>query len=216
MSFLDKVVSVFAAPAELFEDVANTGLMARNWLVPWLLFVATAVVTAQVVVSNPSLVGQLETTIRAEFDKSTADVIAKGGMTQEEADRTFESIGSPRSIWFGLIQAGSTMLFSLLALFFYSLLCWVLGRTATNVETPYLKVAEVIGLTFLILCLEKAVQTVLMITTDSIHAETSLLLAVCRIRSTSLSPSSTRSGSGRSASRDWDCRRCSAVPSGTW
>lgn len=165
MSFTDKIVNIFASPGELFENVRQTGPTSSNWVLPWLIFVIVAIATGQLVVNNPSLADQLATTIRQALDKS----VQEGSMKQEQADQAF-AFTRPGSTWFTLIQVASSVFGSLVVLFILGLLYWLIGKSAMNATAPFLKVVEVVGLTFFIGTLEQIVTTMLMFTLDSIHA----------------------------------------------
>ncbi|MDH4068903.1 MAG: YIP1 family protein [Ignavibacteria bacterium] len=176
MSFLDKVVNLFASPGELFEEIARTGITARNWLIPWLIYVLITIVTGQILVGNPSLSGQLESAMRKQFDQSVEKSIIAGDMTQEEAEQAFETFASPRSPWFSLMSAGGTLFLSLAILFLLGLIGWLLGRTAMNATAEFMKVVEVLGMVFIISGVEQVVTMALMLLTDSIYASPSLAL----------------------------------------
>jgi hypothetical protein len=181
MSFLDKVVNFFGSPAELFENVRDTGPTNSNWLLPWIIYVVIALVAGQLVLSNASLSSQLERTIRTQFDKSMEEAIAEGTITREQADEQFEQFGKPGSTWFMLLSTGGTLLGSLVVLFALSLFFHLLGKSTMGAAAPYMKVVEVVGLTFLLGSLEHLVTTALMFATDSIHASPSLALGVSEV-----------------------------------
>lgn len=165
MSFTDRIVNIFASPGELFENVRQTGPTSSNWVFPWLVFVVVAIATGQLVMNNPSLADQLATTIRQALDKS----VQEGSMKQEQADQAFE-FTRPGSAWFTLIQVASSVFGSLVALFILGLLYWLIGKSAMSATAPFMKVVEVVGLTFFIGALEQIVTTMLMFAMGSIHA----------------------------------------------
>ncbi len=154
----------------MFENVAQTGPTTTTWLIPWLLYVIMAVVTGQLLLANPSLSFQLEETIRKQFDEVLQESIAKGGITQEQADEQFEKFGKPGAPFFTLLSTGGVLLGSLVSLFAISLFCLLLGKSAMGTTVPYLKIVEVVGLTLLIDMLGQVVTAALMFLTDSIHA----------------------------------------------
>jgi hypothetical protein len=181
MSFTDKIVSLFASPGELFEHVRTSGPTNSNWLVPWMIYAAVSIAVGQLILSNPSLSSQLEQTIRQQFEQTVQEAITEGAITREEADQQFEQFGRPGSPWFTLLSTGGTLLGSLAVLFALSLFYLLLGRSAMRASAPYMKVVEVVGLTFLIGALEGLVATALMFATDSIHASPSLALTLSKV-----------------------------------
>jgi len=211
MPFIDKLTNIFASPGELFENVRETGPTNSNWLVPWMIYVAISIATGQFVLSNASLSSQLERTVRDQFEKSMEQGIREGSVTREQADQQFEQFAKPGSTWFTLLSTGGTLLGSLAFLFgdslFFLLVSAVIPSksptpilkdflfevsgntftiTATNLlgklaSASYMKVVEVIGLTFLIGSLERVVTTALMFATDSINTSTSLALLLSKV-----------------------------------
>ena len=169
MPFTEKLTNIFASPGELFENVRTTGPTTGNWLIPWVIFVVVAIAMSQLVVNNLSLMDQLRATIREKFDQP----VQEGKMTEEQADQAYE-LTKPGSRFFVLVQIGGTIVGSLGALFALGLLYWLVGKSAMGATVPYMKVVEVVGLTFFIGTLEQIVTTFLMFTEDSIFATPSL------------------------------------------
>ena len=170
MSFTEKLTNIFASPGELFENVRLTGPTTGNWLMPLIIFLVVALVMGQIMIHNASLADQLGATIRKGFEKS----VQEGKMTQEQADQTYENYAKPGSTMFMISQIGGTIIVTPIVLFLVGLVYWLLGKFAMGATAPYMKVVEVVGLTFLIGTLEYIVTTCMMIGLDSIHGTPSL------------------------------------------
>jgi hypothetical protein len=170
LSFTEKLTDIFASPGELFENVRLTGPTTANWLIPLIIFLVVALVMGQIMIHNASLADQLGATIRKGFEKS----VQEGKMTQEQADQTYENYAKPGSTMFMVSQIGGTIIVTPIVLFLIGLAYWLLGKFAMRSNAPYMKVIEVVGLTFLIGTLEYIVTTSLMIAMDSLHATPSL------------------------------------------
>ncbi len=173
MSFMEKLTNIFVAPGELYEDVRQTPSTPSNWVIPMIIFIVVAILMGQLVLQNPSLVDQIGSTIRKQFDES----IQKGKMTAEQADQAYE-YARPGSMFFRLGQIGGIAIGSPIFLFLLSLIYWLLGKWGMSGTAPYTKVVEVIGLTFFISTIEIIVQTLLQFAMDSIYATPSLGLFV--------------------------------------
>jgi hypothetical protein len=65
-----------------------------------------------------------------------------------------------------------------LSLFFGGLVYWLLGKWVMKATAPYMKVVEVVGLTFFIVTIESVVTTILSIGMNSIFASPSLGLLI--------------------------------------
>jgi hypothetical protein len=176
MSFAEKITNFFASPGELFENVRDTGPTNSNWLLPWIVYVVVSIVAAQLVLGNPSLSSQLERMMREQFDRTMQPAIIEGTVTPEQAEQQFEQFGNPHSPWFTLLSTGGTLIGSLVVLFALSLFYLLLGKSAMRATATYMKVVEVIGLTFFVGTLERIVTTALMFVTDSIQASPSVAL----------------------------------------
>ena len=176
MPVFDKLAGFFLSPGKVFDNIANSGLTTSTWLVPWILSVLMSIFTGQLILGNPSLSGQLQETLRKQFDELMHESIVKGDATQQEADEQFALFGTPGSPLFMLVSVGGAVFGSLATLFAVSFFCLLLGRSAMNAAAPYMKVVEVIGLAFLIDFVERIVTTGLMFLTDSILASPSLAL----------------------------------------
>jgi len=181
MSFIDKLTNIFASPGELFENVRETGPTNSNWLVPWITYVAISIMMSLLVLGNPSLKEQLSTSIKKQFDKGMEEMIREGKISQEQADAQYEQFGRPGSPWFMIISVASTLLGSLVVLFALSLFYQLLGKLVMSASVHYMKVVEVIGLTFFIGALERIVTTGLIFATDSIHASPSLAIVLSEV-----------------------------------
>jgi hypothetical protein len=175
MSFSDKLINIFAAPGELYENVRQTGKTTSNWLIPLIILIVLSIVLTQVMLTNPSLADQLGTTIRKGMEKS----VAEGKMTQEQMDRAYE-FARPGSVWFTMFSIGGSIVWTLAKLFGLGLVFWLVGKTAMGAKAPYMKVVEVVGLTFLISALEVIVTTIMLFALDSLYATPSLALVVLR------------------------------------
>jgi hypothetical protein len=169
----ERIVNIFTAPGELFENVRLTGKTTSNWLLPMVLFIVIAVALNQLILTNPSLVEQMSTVMRKGIDEA----VAKGSMSATQAEAAAEFM-RPDSIIFRLQQILGVTLVTPVALFLLSLIYWLLGKWAMSARAPYMKVVEVVGLTFFISILETIVTTLLAYGMDSLFAGPNLALFV--------------------------------------
>lgn len=176
MPLFEKVANIFAAPGELFENVRLTGPTASNWLVPLILMIIVAIAMSQLVISNPSLRDQMGSIIKKSMEES----VQGGRMTQEQADQAYEQFASPTSTMAMIIRIVATVLGIPIVMFIVALAYWLLGKWGMRASAPYMKLVEVVGLTFFIGALESIVNTIMMFVMDSIYASPSLALAVLR------------------------------------
>jgi hypothetical protein len=181
MSFTERLTNIFAAPSELFDNVRNSASTPSNWVVPLIIFILIAFGMSQLTIRNPSLASQLKDQISQQAEKRFQEAIKNGKMTAEQADQArdqMEKFTDPASPWMTITTAGSLVIVIPIGLFLVCLVYWLLGRTVMKATTPYMKVVEVVGLTFFIGCLESIVTTIMAIGFDKLHAGPNLALFV--------------------------------------
>ncbi len=180
MSFTEKLVNIFASPGELYENVRDTGPTKSNWLIPSIILILASVLMTQLMLSNASLVDQLDRTMRQAMEKS----LEGKNIPPEQMERARQQIDTmyeatkPGSTWFMVLSVIGPLFWTLAMLFGLGLVYWLIGKSAMSATAPYMKVVEVVGLTFLIGALEVIVTTLLMYAMDSIHASPGLGLLV--------------------------------------
>jgi hypothetical protein len=165
MPFTEKLANIFASPGELYDNVRDTPQSAINWLVPALVFLVISIVMNMVMMSNPSIADQIGQMMRKGMD----DAVAQGKMTSEQAEQSYEMM-RPGSTMFTILAMGGTLVMTFASLFGLGLAYWLVGKGAMSATAPYMKVVEVVGLTFFIGTLEVIITTVLIIGFDRLNA----------------------------------------------
>jgi hypothetical protein len=181
MSFTEKLTNIFASPGELFDNVRDTASTPSNWVVPLIIFIIVAFAMSQMMLRNPSLADQLRTQIQQSTEQRFQEQIQSGKMTPEQADQAraqMERFTDPASPWMMITTGGSLLIVTPIALFLLCLVYWLLGKSVMKATAPYMKVVEVIGLTFFIGSLESIVTTIMATALDHLHAGPNLALFV--------------------------------------
>jgi len=181
MSFTEKLVNIFAAPGELFENVRLTGKTASNWIIPVAIMIVVAIAMQQIIMTNPSLSDQTKAMVEKATKERLDKAVQEGKMTPEQAEQQrqqIENFSNPSSGLNIAFRIVGVVVFIPVILFLISLVYWLLGKTAMQASAPYMKVAEVVGLTFLIGAVESIVTTVMAIGLDSLHAGPNLAVFV--------------------------------------
>ncbi len=172
-SFTDTIAGIFASPGELYEQVRLAPPTASNWLVPTVLLIVVTIVCSYLVMNNPSLQHQIAVAQQEAVDR----LVQEGRITQAQADQQaqYSQPGSPLML-IGIYVVNPIITF--IMLFLSALVFWLIGRFPMKSAAPYMKVVEVIGLTFYIATLGRIVTTAMMFGMDSIHASPSLALVL--------------------------------------
>lgn len=178
MSLSDKLVGVFSSPSDLYDNVRQTPPTSSNWVIPTLILVVVGVIMAYLISSNPTLSDQMKRIASEQMEKGLQKQLAAGKITQEQANQArdqMSGIGGASTVIFTYVAA---VLGPFFGLFLGSLFFWLLGKTVMKVTSPYMKVVEVVGLTFFIGTVESVVTTILAIGMNSMFASPSLAVFI--------------------------------------
>jgi len=178
MSFTDKLVGIFSSPGELFDNVRQTPPTNSNWVIPTLVLIVVGLVMAYVLTTNPTLSDQMSRIASEQMEKSFQKQIAAGKMTQEQANQARDQVagfGTKGPIIFSYVSA---VIGPFVLVFLPALIYWLLGKWVMKAAAPFMKVAEVVGLTLFIVALETLVTVILQIGLNSLFASPSLAIFI--------------------------------------
>lgn len=174
MSFSDKLMNVFSAPGELFENVAKSEKQTSNWSVPLILTMIVSVIFVLVVFSQSPIQDQM----RDQQEKSFQKQIDSGKLTQEKADQAAAVIPKAGSPLFMIIGSVFAVAITAIMLFGFALAFWLMGKWVFKSTATYGKVLEVVGLSMYISVLGSIITLLLVVAMGSLYATPSLALAV--------------------------------------
>ena len=178
MSLSDKFVGVFASPSELYDDVRQTPPTSSNWVLPTMILVVVGLIMAYLITSNPTLSDQMKQMASEQMEKGLQKQIAAGKMTQEQANQARDQMAGFGTTGTVIFTYASAAVWPFILLFLASLFYWLLGKGVMKTTAPYMKVVEVVGLTFYIVTIESIVTTILAIGMNSMFASPSLALFI--------------------------------------
>jgi hypothetical protein len=170
-----RLLNIFAAPGEVFEEVKAGKPSVANWLVPVLLLAVAGMFSSLVIFSQPEIVQTIHEQQQKAFDKQ----VAAGKLTQVQADQAAtmaEKFSGPTMMKvYGCMGAAVG---SFLSLFWWAFLLWLIARLFLKVPLDYMKVLEIAGLAAMIAVLAAVVKTLLVVVTGNLYAAPSLVLLV--------------------------------------
>lgn len=170
-----RLFNVFAAPGEVFEEVKNSKPSTANWLAPALVFIAVGMVSSLVIFSQPAIVQQ----IHDQQAKAMDQQVNAGKLTQAQADQALAAMnkftGPTMLMVFGCVGA---VFGSFAHIFWWAFVLWLMAQWFLKTKIPYLKAAEVAGLTTMILVLGAVVTILLTVITGKLGMTPSLALTV--------------------------------------
>ena len=174
MSLGGRLLNVFAAPGDVFEEVRTAKDSTANWLVPALILILVSWAAAVVIFSQDPIKHQL-TEIT---DRAVQKQVDSGHLTEQQAEQArlagakWASIGS--KIGAGIMP----VLVGLATPFLWGLIVWLVGAKVLKGGFPYMKAVEVVGLGNMIIVLDSIIRTLLIVGLGNIYAAPGLMLLV--------------------------------------
>ena len=194
MSLAGKLMNVFAAPGEVFDEIKAAPPRVANWLVPVLIYAVAGVISVCILFAQPAI----RQTIHDQQVKALDQQVQQGKMTQAQEDQALQVMdkfmGPTMLAVFGSV---AMVMYSFVSVFWWALVLWLLGRWFLKTRFAYLKAVEVAGLASIILVLGMILSTLLAVILGRLYAGPSLALLVSDFDPTRRSPSPARRGQRR-------------------
>lgn len=92
ISHTDKLVGVFSEPSGTFSKMSKFPPKTADWVIPILIVIVIAILSQFLMANNPTIKAALVEKQMAAIEKSFNDAVAKGQMTQAQADQQLESM----------------------------------------------------------------------------------------------------------------------------
>jgi len=156
-SLVARLMNVFAAPGEVFDEVKATPTTVMNWLAPAILAAVAGVVATLVIFSQPTILRQ----VREEQEKAMQQQVEAGKMTQQQADRSLEAMGKFTGPMMKIAGSAGAVVMSFARLFWWGLVLWLIAKWALKADIRYMKAVEIAGLSSLIITLGAIVELLL-------------------------------------------------------
>lgn len=146
MSLGVRLMNIYAAPSDVFDDIKRRPVAASNWVVPLVLVILVSIVAAFIVASQPAI----QEAVLETQEKMIQKQVASGRITQKQADsevaliQKYLKVGLEATGVFGSIIGGA------MDLFVGALVVWILARTAFRSDVLYQRMVELIGLSLMV------------------------------------------------------------------
>ena len=181
-SLAGKLLNVFAAPGEVFDEIKATPPSVVNWLVPVLIYAVVGVISVCIMFAQPAI----QQTVHDQQVKAYDKLVQQGKITQTQEDQILQMMD--KFMGPGMLAAlGSAgiVIYSFVSLFGWALVLWLLGRWLLKARFDYMKVLEVAGLSSIIVVLGIVIGTLLAVILGRLYATPSLALLVTNFDLTS-------------------------------
>lgn len=179
MSLAARLLNVFAVPGDVFEEVKAARHSAANWLAPMLIASVVGVISVVILFSQPAIQQQLREKQAQAMEQNLEKQVQAGKLTREKADQQLammEKVFGPTMQ--KVLGSVGAVFYSVVRVFFWALVLWLLGRGWLHARFGYLKTLEVAGLAGMIGVLGAIVTLLLQVNFSNSAASPSLALAV--------------------------------------
>lgn len=175
MSLAGKLMNIFAAPGDVFDEIKAAPPRAANWLIPVLIYAVVGVISVCILFAQPAI----RQTIHDQQVKALDKQVQLGKMTQAQEDQALQVmekfVGPTMLAVFGSV---AMVTYSFVSIFVWALALWLLGRWLLKARFDYLKAVEVAGLATVILVLGLILSTLLAVILGRLYVGPSLALWV--------------------------------------
>lgn len=172
-SLAGRLMNVFAAPGDVFDEIKAAPPSTINWLMPAILLIVISWMSAGLIFSQPAIRQQMSDLA----DKAIDQQVEKGKIPAAQAE-TIKSSTGKMAVTAGAISAvAGAPVAAFASPFWWGLILWLSGK-ALKGNFSYLKAVEVAGLANMILVLDVVVRTLLILVTGNLFASPSLVLAL--------------------------------------
>jgi hypothetical protein len=174
-SLAGRLLNIFAAPGEVFDEIKSAPAAVANWLVPVLIYAGVGIVSVWLIFSQPAIRQNIHDQQVKAFDKQ----VQQGKMTQAQEDQILQAMdkfmGPTALAIFGSI---SMVVYSFASVFGWAFALWLAGRWFLKTKPAYLKLVEVAALASVIMLLGMVIGTLLAEILGRLYAGPSLGLLV--------------------------------------
>lgn len=168
-----RLMNVFAAPGDVFEELKAAPPHTTNWLVPAMLLIVVSWLSAGLIFSQASIRQQLSDLTNKAIDKQ----VEKGRIPSAQAEQARQTAEKMTRLSYTVGAVVGPVFGAFASPFWWGLILW-LSSKALKGGFPYMKAVEAAGLANMILVLDVIVRTLLILMTGNLFASPSLALAV--------------------------------------
>ena len=174
MCLAARLLNVFAAPSEAFDDIKHKPVNHANWAVPATLIVIIGWFGALLIFSQDNIKQQLKEVSHKAIQKQ----FEKQHMSQEQMDKAMDTAEK----YAGISQMVGAFFLPIFAGFLtpvvWGLIFWVIGAKILGGGFEYMKAVEAVGLGNMIGVLGALVKTLLIVAMGNIFAAPTPMLLV--------------------------------------
>jgi len=173
MSLAGRLLNVFAAPSEVFDDVKSAAPSIGNWLVPLLLAAVVGTMSVIIMFSQPAMLRQ----IHEQQVKAMEDNVSSGKMSRAQADQAEAMLEKFNGPTFMMITGSiGAVISSVLRIFWWTFILWLLALIFLKTKLDFMKLLEAAGLATMITVLATIVTMLLTVILGKVSTPSLALL----------------------------------------
>jgi hypothetical protein len=169
MSHTDKLVGVFSEPGKTFSKISKFPAKTSDWIIPVIVMIVVVILAQIVFMSNPAIKASLQEKNMAMIEKRMDDAVAKGQMTQAQADEQMDRIRENMG-QMGAIQIISTVVGIPVVTFIFFFVAtgifFLLAKTVLKGDGTYKDAMVAYGLPFYINVIQWIIVVIVSIATS--------------------------------------------------
>jgi len=125
LNHTDKMIGIITAPQETFEKIAKFPPKTMDWFLPVLILCIVIALTQILVMTNPDIAYQAKQKQLESIQKGFDDAVAKGRMTQAQADEQISQIEERMASSGAITYVFQTVGIFLFVFIFFFILCGI-------------------------------------------------------------------------------------------
>ncbi len=163
LSHTDKLVGVFSEPGNTFDKISKFPPKTADWLIPILIIIVVTILAQVVMMNNPAIKLSIMEKQIEKIEKQFHESVAKGQLTQEQADEQIEKIRD-RMNEGGMMQLIGTIvgvpIVTFLLFFIISGVFLLLAKFVLKGEGTYKDAMVAYGLPYYIIIIQAVVMVI--------------------------------------------------------
>jgi hypothetical protein len=178
LSHSDKLTGLFTEPGKTFAKMAKSDPKTIDWLLPVCIMILLAIISNIVLMSNPVIKADAMDKQMKQMEKNFSEMVAKGQLTQEQADEQLENMRERFAGGFGagliVIQAVSTIVVLFIIFFIVSLVYFILSKSILKGNGTFASAMVANGLPYYINIIQIIIVTIVSLLASKLYAGTSV------------------------------------------
>ncbi len=151
LSHSDKLIGIFTEPSKTYERIAQFPPKTIDWFLPVIIMLVLVIISQFLIMSNKQIYFQIQQKQMDRIEKSFKEMVAKGQMTQDQANQRLNEMQSRMGQGISTVQMiimpVSVLIFGFIMFFIMAGIYYLFVKFALKGEGTYASVLVASGLT---------------------------------------------------------------------